>query len=139
MRELTLAPHGLYVTSPDGGSRRQLDSEGRGSPNWSPDGRSIAYECGANLCVYTEGSGIRKLGAGSTPAWSPDGRQIVFALLLNQSPADLDGGIFVMAADGSGRREIVSKIGSAFNGGRAVPIGSRVPAHARPPPECPRF
>src|SRR5919108_540083 len=38
------------------------------------------------------------MGVGSTPAWSPDGTQIVFAL---------DGGIYIMAADGTQRREIV--------------------------------
>lgn len=123
VRELNVAvDHGLNVVSPDGASRRRLDSEGRGSPDWSPDGRHIAYECnrvterGPAICVYTEGGGIRVLGVGSTPAWSPDGRQLVFAMQPGQSQTDPSGGIYVMAADGTGRREIAAETGYSSDG-----------------------
>jgi TolB protein len=115
-----VAAYGLYVMSPDGSSQRRLDSNGRGSPNWSPSGRQIAYECtgtsGQEICVYAEGGGIRRLGVGSSPAWSPDGTQVVFALQPGQSQGDLSGGIYVMAADGSGRREIVPETGYSYDG-----------------------
>jgi Tol biopolymer transport system component len=106
---------GLFVVNSDGSSRRLLDRNGAGYADWSPDGTRIAYECTTTafgICVYSQG-GISWLGVGSTPAWSPDGTRIVFALQPGQSQADPGGGIYVMAADGTQRREIVPTIGYA--------------------------
>jgi Tol biopolymer transport system component len=143
VRELNVRlDHGLYVISPDGASRRQLDLQGRGSPDWSPDGRQIAYECdgtaGREICVYTVGGGIRRLGVGSTPAWSPDGRQLVFVLQPGQSQADPSGGIYVMAADGTGRREIVGQTGYSSDG-PGHPTWQPCPGPCAPAPGLPTF
>ncbi|NIT65228.1 MAG: hypothetical protein GWM93_00850 [Gemmatimonadetes bacterium] len=46
-----------------------------------------------------DGSNQVQLGDGGSPAWSPDGSQIAFAF---------GGGIWVMNADGSDRRELVN-------------------------------
>ena len=106
-----LLNRGLYVMNPDGSSPRLLDSAGSGYPDWSPDGTRIAYDCSSQvtlgeICVYSLGGGVTRLGVGSTPAWSPDGTRIVFALQPGQSQADPGGGIYVMAANGTQRREI---------------------------------
>ena len=44
-----------------------------------------------------DGSGQRRLGAGSDPAWSPDGRTIAFVR---------SGAVYVMHGDGSGQRRL---------------------------------
>ena len=109
---------GLYVMNTDGSSRRLLDSSGSGYPNWSPDGTRIVYNCSRGLgaiCVYSPGGVIRRVGVGTTPAWSPDGTHIVFRLAPGQDQTNPDGGIFVMAADGTQRREIVAKTESGRN------------------------
>ncbi|HET6643489.1 MAG TPA: hypothetical protein VFG93_09465 [Gaiellaceae bacterium] len=110
-----LADYGLHVMSPEGGSSRRIDSGYAAAPDWSPDGRHITYRCVGGICIYTEGEGIRRIGPGSTPAWSPDGSQIVFVLQPGEG-GDVSGGIYVMAPDGTGRREIVDRTGYASDG-----------------------
>jgi Tol biopolymer transport system component len=75
-----------------------------GGPTLSPDGQRVAWTLdsgeGADVVVSnTDGSDLRvvtaNLAGGGSPAWSPDGALIAF-----NGP----GGIWVMAADGSGQR-----------------------------------
>jgi hypothetical protein len=99
----------LYV-----GARR-LTALGRDSePDWSPDGRRIAFVRGAPdgrssalFVVRRDGGGLVRLTGGaqvvSRPAWSPDGRRIAYAA----SP--LEGGsfdIWVVDLDGGDPRRV---------------------------------
>jgi hypothetical protein len=110
----------IYVASVDGSFIVRLTTSPAFDygPSWSPDGRSIAWasrsdENGAVMVMDVDGGNQRVLRAGlrylGPPAWSPDGSQIAF---------DYDGdgdGLnrpAVMAADGSGFRDVALDIGN---------------------------
>jgi Tol biopolymer transport system component len=96
----------IYVVRTDG--RWILRKKTRlqeAEPNWSPDGRRIAYEAsapsdysGQRKWVYTmrpDGTHRRRLARGWAPQWFPDGRRIAYLS---------DGGYRVMNADGTGNK-----------------------------------
>lgn len=111
---------GLWVMNVDGSKARQL-TEGGVQPTWSPDGTWIAYSDGVDqgdevnddavldtdiFVVRPDGTGKRSVsnvqGAKEfAPTWSPDGRRIAFA--SDESGTDQ---VYVMEADGSGRRQL---------------------------------
>lgn len=87
------------------GLSRVLNEYGA-SPDWSPDGLSIAFHEYVNSSVgnhvfvmnASDGSNVRNLTVGRgglDPSWSPDGRRIAYS----SGPAPLK--IWVMNADGS--------------------------------------
>jgi Tol biopolymer transport system component len=51
-----------------------------GSPDWSPNGRSIAFERGGDIWVFDLGDRRQRriVRDGSSPSWSPDGRKLAF-------------------------------------------------------------
>lgn len=85
-------PEAIYVgrSGQSGGSRL---AQGHG-PEWSPNGRRIAFERGGAVHVMrTDGTAVGRLATNATdPAWSPDGSRIAFAR---------NGHLWVMQADGS--------------------------------------
>lgn len=114
---------GIEVVRPDGTGRRRLAARGW-SPTWAPRGNRLAYACGRphapegaemtfTLCVVdAAGQGRRTVARRVTissseggrsreeAAWSPRGLRLSYV-----SPE----GIFVVGANGRGRRRVASK------------------------------
>lgn len=69
----------VFVIDPRTGSARQLTREGASSPNWSPDGRSLAVVHRGWIELIGAGGGrLRRLTRGGAPAWAPDGKELAF-------------------------------------------------------------
>jgi Tol biopolymer transport system component len=111
----------LWVSALDGSGARQLTSNGGyyASPEWSPDGRSIAvgwadFDRRLHSAIYVldaDGAHRRRLtdpqGADMGPVWSPDGRRIAFSSSRDHlgDPGGLS--MYVMNADGTDEYRVV--------------------------------
>jgi TolB protein len=121
----------IYVIDANGkGKRRRLtnNTEEERAPDWSPDGKLIAYMCRKGeaaegrsigtfeICIMNaDGSGQKRITnnrvAELTVSWSPDGKQIIFHRAV--------GGVgqyqlFTINADGTGEKQLTFPPG--FNG-----------------------
>jgi TolB protein len=118
----------LWKINADGtGLARFLETPSQvcGSPDWSPDGKFIAFDTWRSgqtfsdsqvAVVRADGKDLRLIGPGAMPSWSPDGKQLVCHTY--ESPQT----IVVMNADGSGRETILNHWGSP----RWSPRGNRI-------------
>ncbi len=123
----------VFVIDVTGGTAKQLTQSPREyhSVDWSPDGREILAVSNLDhdpdyfynqdvVALSPETGAIRRIttteSAEYQPRWSPDGKQIVF-LGTKRGLTDLettmeDTHVWVMNADGSGRREVGAVIDS---------------------------
>jgi Tol biopolymer transport system component len=128
---------GLYRINTDGSDLRLIvpmdDQSTFTSPQESPDGKLIAYDCADafneagqpdpardHIFVVPVGGGKPKdLGNGMLPSWSPDSKQICFTVA--QGTPGEESGLYVMNADGGGRQRLLDALA-----GRWSPDGSRM-------------
>ena len=106
----------IQIVRLDGSDRRTLTPSDRWDidAQWSPDGERLAFTRGGlndldwpNTEIWTvrrDGTDLRRLGPGSDARWSPDGTKLVFDAPTARSQGDL----FVMNADGTGRRQLLA-------------------------------
>lgn len=118
----------VHVMRADGSERKRItpsaprgtDAFGNSSPDWSPNGRRIAFsstgpatrETNRDAEIYTSGPAgeqrrrlTRNSVADGDPAFSPDGRLIAFARSRGEGP-DAQSRIYVMRSDGTGVRKL---------------------------------
>ena len=104
----------IWLMHPDGTGKHRLtaDTEEKGLQSWSPDGRSIVFvrePVAGKADVYVsrpDGSGEHRLtrwGDVLRAGWSPDGKQ------LGVVRAGSGHTLYVIGADGSGARRLVSR------------------------------
>lgn len=118
----------LFAINRDGKNQRVLATvPGRG-PRLSPDGKRLLYMAGtwtATLLTTSglDGTQVQQITDGSSIAWnvhwSPDGKRIAFTG-RNYPKSEL--AVFVMNADGSGRRQVTNI--AADEGGAQWPVWS---------------
>jgi Tol biopolymer transport system component len=92
-----------------GGDVRQLthDPVGAGHPDWSPDGRSIAYDSGGHFLTVAaaDGSGAHTVTTDisvSDPTWAPDANTLAFTGVEYDENGNVENSsLYVVAADGS--------------------------------------
>jgi hypothetical protein len=110
----------------DGGTTLVVDEPvqdrvASGMPRWSHDGTRIVFDTNdqwplARLMAIAVRDGrpnFTELGAGNNPTVSPDDKRIAFLLYPGAEPG-AEPGIWIMQADGSGRRRLGELFGAPF-------------------------
>jgi TolB protein len=102
--------YNLYIAHADGSNLKQLTRLPAGSvaywPSFTADGKFIYFNEGNSSMIYrisTDGSDLKQMAEGRDGNISPDGKKIVFTQKGSQGY-----GVWVMDANGSNRRQIVS-------------------------------
>lgn len=104
----TFAGQQIYSMRADGSGLVNLTNDPsvpNVSPRWSPDGTRIVYSRNFSIWVMNvDGTNKMQLASGDSPVWSPDGSKIAFLV----GDGFTYGAIYLMNADGSNRRFLVS-------------------------------
>jgi Tol biopolymer transport system component len=109
------AQQGVFLLPASGKGELRLYRQNAWTPSWSPDGKRLAFtleQPRGRWRVYTakiDGSEEVAIGDANvdngSPAWSPDGARIAFDQFTDASSRQQ---VFLMNADGSGKRQITT-------------------------------
>src|SRR5262249_49039991 len=119
----------IWVQQVNGGNPIQVTkAPGQNwQPDWSPDGKYIAYRSGVGdgglfIVPALGGAGLeRKVSAfGYYPRWSPDSTRILFQSM------DLLGRFFIVGLDGKAPREVLKELGAVGASAAWHPDGKRI-------------
>jgi Tol biopolymer transport system component len=143
----TIVRSSIYTVRLDGTERTLLATEAT-APDWSPDGKAIAYQssCGGVRLVSPDGidltpgatpGGCATIGVPGRPSFSPDGLKIAIA-------STSGGGVYLMNSDGTELERVTVHGGTAmFDSGRPAWMPSsaatgrlRKPSEASPCRTC---
>ncbi|MBB4634012.1 PD40 domain-containing protein [Longimicrobium terrae] len=123
----------IHLMRADGSGVRRISLDRSGAcADWAPDGRRLVYDApdfqvaAVNVYVMDAGGGnrvqlTRNSWASNSPRWSPDGRRIVF---LSGESGELK--LWIMNADGSGRRAVGESCAGYSSDPSWSPDGSRL-------------
>jgi Tol biopolymer transport system component len=94
------------------GRNRRLEIRSGLAPDWSPNGRMLAYEARNDIYLYDFARRrSRRLThsppgtAAGLPSWAPNGRRIAFSRRSGQGDTR-SSNVFTIGADGSGLRQV---------------------------------
>jgi Tol biopolymer transport system component len=154
----------IVTMSARGGGRRVVvrgtPGFGVGRPQFSPDGKWLAFERQnisakptnghATYVARLDGSGLRRvtpwhLRAGDHPEWSPDGRRLLVRSLANGPDFFRQGNLYTVRPDGTGLRQLthygsevrVLQNGSFSPDGRSIVFATTAGATKRGPTDLP--
>ncbi len=103
----------LYLLNPETGEVRQLPTTGG---TFSPDGKLLATESfdqhGLDVLIVATGERVRIFDQpSSTGTWSPDNSQLAITMIATDYEPDVEEGLFIAQADGSGYRKLADILG----------------------------
>jgi TolB protein len=117
----------LYSMKADGGDVQRLTSDGGvWAPQYSRDGRSIAFQMNRDVYVVDAASrATRRITSdpanGMNPTWSPDGQQLAFVTTRNRQVE-----LFTANGNGTDAKALVSLPSGAAIDPRWSPDGSKI-------------
>jgi Tol biopolymer transport system component len=103
----------LYTVRPDGSQLTKItDSTAAANPQWSPDGRQIAFGDSNKIFIANADGSDQKLlldgplGSGpGVPSWSPDGTKLAF-FYTPGTPGNFTAEVWTVNTDGSQKRRL---------------------------------
>jgi len=103
----------VWVVNADGTGLAKLTAGTDRDPAWSPNGSRIAFYSGRSgvATMNPDGSDVRPLAQGDEPAWAPTAGRIAYRRI--EPGRYYDGGLRVIAADGSGDAPFGEQVGDA--------------------------